>query len=79
MQWVGKVSLVLVLFLSATLHVNCANVLRSEDLKEPNSLLPSKGDPCLSNPCKNDGTCDADGTGFKCKCRAPWKGESCEE
>ncbi|GBO00568.1 hypothetical protein AVEN_217204-1, partial [Araneus ventricosus] len=36
-------------------------------------------DPCSSNPCKNDGTCDADGRGFKCKCNGHWKGDTCEE
>ncbi|GBM99431.1 hypothetical protein AVEN_165907-1, partial [Araneus ventricosus] len=34
---------------------------------------------CSSNPCKNDGTCEEDGTGFKCICKGTWKGETCEE
>ncbi|GBN71236.1 hypothetical protein AVEN_163834-1 [Araneus ventricosus] len=43
------------------------------------NFLLGNGDPCASNPCKNEGTCEADGTGFKCECKEPWKGKTCEE
>lgn len=42
----------------------------------------SNGDPernpCLPNPCHNDGQCTVSGTSFECSCPIGWKGERCE-
>ncbi|XP_066920406.1 uncharacterized protein [Clytia hemisphaerica] len=36
-------------------------------------------DPCLPNPCKNDGGCVVIGDGkFECRCKPPFKGPLCE-
>ncbi|XP_002030177.2 cubilin homolog [Drosophila sechellia] len=34
---------------------------------------------CLSDPCKNGGTCHDAYKGFQCECPAGWQGESCED
>lgn len=34
--------------------------------------------PCLPNPCQNDGQCTVSGKGFECSCSIGWKGERCE-
>ncbi|CAL1264254.1 unnamed protein product [Larinioides sclopetarius] len=36
-------------------------------------------DNCEPDPCKNDGTCEKDGDGFKCLCKGNWIGRRCEE
>ncbi|GBM49928.1 hypothetical protein AVEN_234715-1, partial [Araneus ventricosus] len=53
------------------LNAHVKNAGKGETCEESNH--------CSSNPCKNDGTCEEDGTGFKCICKGPWKGETCEE
>ncbi|GIY94196.1 protocadherin Fat 1, partial [Caerostris extrusa] len=35
--------------------------------------------PCSTNPCKNEGTCRVEGKSFKCDCKRPFKGNTCEE
>ncbi|GFY13374.1 cadherin-related tumor suppressor [Trichonephila clavipes] len=35
--------------------------------------------PCNPNPCQNDGECEVDGDNFKCMCKSPFIGETCEE
>ncbi|XP_043925467.1 slit homolog 3 protein-like isoform X2 [Protopterus annectens] len=43
-----------------------------------NSVL-SKCNPCLSNPCKNNGTCNTDALGaYRCTCPFGFKGQKCE-
>ncbi len=45
-------------------------------------MLSSHGDsernPCLPNPCHNDGQCTVSGSSFDCSCTIGWKGERCE-
>ena len=37
-------------------------------------------DPCESEPCKNDASCEADSEGgYKCTCKKGWEGENCED
>lgn len=37
-------------------------------------------DPCLPNPCENDGNCQRVGTGqdYECRCNAGFTGDHCE-
>ena len=35
-------------------------------------------DPCLPNPCKNEGVCKADLNTFECRCVPGFKGKTCE-
>ncbi|XP_034146860.1 slit homolog 2 protein isoform X4 [Esox lucius] len=42
--------------------------------------IQAKCDPCLSNPCQNDGTCSNDPvTFYHCSCPYGFKGQGCEE
>lgn len=45
-------------------------------------MFPSHGDsernPCLPNPCHNEGQCTVSGSSFDCSCSIGWKGERCE-
>uniref|UniRef100_A0A8D3DP39 Slit homolog 2 (Drosophila) n=1 Tax=Scophthalmus maximus TaxID=52904 RepID=A0A8D3DP39_SCOMX len=42
--------------------------------------IQAKCDPCLSNPCKNDGTCSNDPVHYyRCTCPYGFKGQNCEE
>uniref|UniRef100_A0A1A8F0P0 Slithomolog 2 n=1 Tax=Nothobranchius korthausae TaxID=1143690 RepID=A0A1A8F0P0_9TELE len=42
--------------------------------------IQAKCDPCLSNPCKNDGTCANDPVHYyRCTCPYGFKGQNCEE
>uniref|UniRef100_A0A672FLA2 Slit homolog 2 (Drosophila) n=1 Tax=Salarias fasciatus TaxID=181472 RepID=A0A672FLA2_SALFA len=42
--------------------------------------IQAKCDPCLSNPCKNDGTCANDPVHYyRCSCPYGFKGQNCEE
>ncbi|EDV51468.2 cubilin homolog [Drosophila erecta] len=34
---------------------------------------------CVSNPCKNGGTCHDAYKGFQCECPAAWEGSTCED
>ena len=34
-------------------------------------------DPCLSNPCKNGGTCNSSSGGFTCSCASGYTGDEC--
>uniref|UniRef100_A0A8D3DKB4 Slit homolog 2 (Drosophila) n=1 Tax=Scophthalmus maximus TaxID=52904 RepID=A0A8D3DKB4_SCOMX len=44
------------------------------------TLIQAKCDPCLSNPCKNDGTCSNDPVHYyRCTCPYGFKGQNCEE
>ncbi|KAK7929454.1 hypothetical protein WMY93_005849 [Mugilogobius chulae] len=43
-------------------------------------VIQAKCDPCLSNPCKNDGTCTNDPVNYyRCNCPYGFKGQNCEE
>lgn len=33
---------------------------------------------CVPNPCKNSGTCSADGDDFSCSCIPDYTGDTCE-
>ncbi|GFU16625.1 hypothetical protein NPIL_584521 [Nephila pilipes] len=35
-------------------------------------------DSCLSNPCRNGGTCGIAKDGFRCVCKPPYSGTLCE-
>ncbi|XP_069756052.1 hyaluronan-binding protein 2-like isoform X2 [Narcine bancroftii] len=35
-------------------------------------------DPCLSNPCQNQGTCETTASGFNCRCRRQFHGKRCQ-
>ena len=39
---------------------------------------PYLRDQCASNPCDNAGTCEPNGTFYKCVCLTPWTGPNCE-
>ena len=39
---------------------------------------PYLRDQCLSNPCDNGGTCEPNGTFYKCVCPTRWPGSNCE-
>ena len=39
---------------------------------------PYLRDQCLSNPCDNGGTCEPNGTFYKCVCPTRWPGPNCE-
>ena len=39
---------------------------------------PYMRDQCLSNPCDNAGTCEPNGTFYKCICPTRWPGPNCE-
>uniref|UniRef100_A0A3P8V453 Slit homolog 2 (Drosophila) n=1 Tax=Cynoglossus semilaevis TaxID=244447 RepID=A0A3P8V453_CYNSE len=42
--------------------------------------VQAKCEPCLSNPCKNDGTCSNDPVHYyRCTCPYGFKGQNCEE
>uniref|UniRef100_A0A3B5KZ23 Slit homolog 2 (Drosophila) n=1 Tax=Xiphophorus couchianus TaxID=32473 RepID=A0A3B5KZ23_9TELE len=42
--------------------------------------IQAKCDPCLSSPCKNDGTCSGDPVHYyRCTCPYGFKGQNCEE
>uniref|UniRef100_A0A3Q1ETW3 Slit homolog 2 (Drosophila) n=1 Tax=Acanthochromis polyacanthus TaxID=80966 RepID=A0A3Q1ETW3_9TELE len=42
--------------------------------------IQAKCEPCLSNPCKNDGTCANDPVHYyRCTCPYGFKGQNCEE
>ncbi|XP_067354970.1 slit homolog 2 protein isoform X5 [Channa argus] len=42
--------------------------------------IQAKCEPCLSNPCKNDGTCSDDPVHYyRCTCPYGFKGQNCEE
>uniref|UniRef100_A0A8C6T266 Slit homolog 2 (Drosophila) n=1 Tax=Neogobius melanostomus TaxID=47308 RepID=A0A8C6T266_9GOBI len=42
--------------------------------------IQAKCDPCLSNPCKNDGSCTNDPVNYyRCNCPFGFKGQNCEE
>ncbi|XP_037530264.1 slit homolog 2 protein [Nematolebias whitei] len=42
--------------------------------------IQAKCDPCLSNPCKNDGTCASDPVHYyRCTCPYGFKGQNCEQ
>uniref|UniRef100_A0A7N6BMY4 Slit homolog 2 (Drosophila) n=1 Tax=Anabas testudineus TaxID=64144 RepID=A0A7N6BMY4_ANATE len=42
--------------------------------------IQAKCEPCLSNPCKNDGTCSNDPVHYyRCTCPYGFKGQNCEE
>uniref|UniRef100_A0A3Q0S275 Slit homolog 2 (Drosophila) n=1 Tax=Amphilophus citrinellus TaxID=61819 RepID=A0A3Q0S275_AMPCI len=42
--------------------------------------IQAKCDPCLSNPCKNDGTCANDPVHYyRCTCPYGFKGQNCDE
>uniref|UniRef100_A0A667WW86 Slit homolog 2 (Drosophila) n=1 Tax=Myripristis murdjan TaxID=586833 RepID=A0A667WW86_9TELE len=42
--------------------------------------IQAKCDPCLSSPCKNDGTCSNDPVHYyRCTCPYGFKGQNCEE
>lgn len=49
---------------------------------EVSLMFSSHGDsernPCLPNPCHNDGQCTVSGSSFDCSCTIGWKGERCE-
>ncbi|GIX70670.1 hypothetical protein CEXT_58641 [Caerostris extrusa] len=34
--------------------------------------------PCSTKPCQNGGTCTVDGQSFKCDCKPPFNGNTCE-
>lgn len=34
--------------------------------------------PCDTNPCKNGGTCNANGQSYTCQCSTGYDGENCE-
>lgn len=36
-------------------------------------------DLCISQPCKNEGTCNVSNDGYKCICPTGLKGTNCEE
>lgn len=36
-------------------------------------------DACAVNPCANDGQCTRHGSGFECRCAAPWAGPTCAQ
>ena len=38
----------------------------------------SERNPCLPNPCQNEGQCAVSGSSFDCSCSIGWKGERCE-
>lgn len=42
------------------------------------SILTST-DSCYSNPCKNGGTCEAEGSDYSCHCPKPYGGTTCEK
>jgi len=35
--------------------------------------------PCRENPCKNGGTCQANGNSYTCECVQPFHGTNCEQ
>lgn len=35
-------------------------------------------DPCMPNPCQNNGLCTASGTSYTCACLAGYTGQRCE-
>ncbi|GFS78936.1 hypothetical protein NPIL_692791, partial [Nephila pilipes] len=35
-------------------------------------------DPCASKPCQNGGTCDVEGSKFRCSCKPPFTGIQCQ-
>ncbi|XP_051883885.1 hyaluronan-binding protein 2 isoform X2 [Pristis pectinata] len=38
----------------------------------------NSNDPCLSNPCQNQGTCETTASGFNCRCPRPFNGKRCQ-
>ncbi|NXP82359.1 HABP2 protein, partial [Ramphastos sulfuratus] len=38
-----------------------------------------KADPCSSDPCKNNGRCEARGSSFTCLCPEPYAGTTCDK
>ena len=36
-------------------------------------------DPCEGFPCKNGGTCVADGETYVCRCESGYEGPTCEQ
>lgn len=43
-----------------------------------NKLFLKEIDECVSNPCKNGGTCDDKDNGYTCTCPAGFNGAQCE-
>jgi hypothetical protein len=41
-------------------------------------LMRLSGDPCLSQPCMNQGSCVRDNGGFRCVCPPGYSGSRCE-
>ncbi|XP_032889787.1 hyaluronan-binding protein 2-like isoform X1 [Amblyraja radiata] len=38
----------------------------------------NNNDPCLSNPCQNQGICETTASGFTCRCPRPFIGKRCQ-
>ena len=45
---------------------------------DANPLHSACTNPCVFNPCGANGTCESDGSSFKCNCLPGFSGESCE-
>ena len=50
-----------------------------EYYRMPHLCSVADPDPCLSTPCRNDGTCTQKCNGFSCVCASPYYGITCEQ
>lgn len=48
-------------------------------MKNDATLNLSVPDPCLSNPCRNGGTCINQGESYYCDCPEKYTGPTCSE
>uniref|UniRef100_A0AAQ5YEG4 Slit homolog 2 (Drosophila) n=1 Tax=Amphiprion ocellaris TaxID=80972 RepID=A0AAQ5YEG4_AMPOC len=55
-------------------------IIQKKNVCPVDMSIQAKCEPCLSNPCKNDGTCANDPVHYyRCTCPYGFKGQNCEE